>query len=89
MATPTPYEDTELGRAGRVFVGAVAGALQADAYPYYMDSSASNYPGLYNGIGTPLPRPAVAAVTPGGGVVLSPNVVLIAIGVCAAMLWKR
>jgi hypothetical protein len=44
---------------------------------------------LYNGIGTPLPRPAVAAVTPGGGVVLSPNVVLIAIGVCAAMLWKR
>ncbi len=76
----------------RMFVGALTGALAgADQSFAYGDMGAWNVPGGYQSIGPygyavegkPL------AVTRGGGVVISPMLIMIGLGAAAVFIWKR
>lgn len=74
-------------RPARMFVGAINGAVYADQVSSSSDGYSVNVPGQYPGIGTgPSARPV--AVTQGGGLVLSPTMVLIGLVFGAALLIK-
>lgn len=83
-------------RTLRQFVGTVGGALAGyENATAWTDGRAYSLPGQYqvigrNGVyveGTPYGLPIQA--TPGGGVYISPMVVLIGIGAAVAFFWKR
>lgn len=77
----------------RAFVGALGGAAAGYYDQTYagQDFYAASWPGRYQSIGQygyaieGLP----IAATPGGGVVLSPAVVMLGLGVALALFWKR
>lgn len=74
-------------RPARMFVNAINAAIYTDQQSTYSDGYSGNIPGQYPGIGTgPIARPV--AVTQGGGLVLSPTMVLVGLVFGAALLIK-
>lgn len=80
----------------RQFVGLVGGAVAGyENATYGYDGGVYNLPGGYqvigrNGVaveGTPYGLPF--APTPGGGLYISPTLILFGLGIAAAMLWKK
>ena len=77
----------------RMFVGALAGGAAGyyDNTYAYQDAYANSYPGRYQSIGPygvgieGLP----VALTSGGGLVLSPGLLLVGLGALAVLFWKK
>lgn len=97
MADETTITSQQDGlRTLRQFIGTVGGALAGyENATAYADGGAYSMPGRYqvigaNGVyveGTPYGLPIQA--TPGGGVYISPVMVLIGIGAAVAIFWKK
>lgn len=77
----------------RMFVGALTGAAYGanDQAVVGVDASVASFPGQYQVVGpygysqegTPI------YATRSGGLVISPSLVMLGLGVAAALLWKR
>lgn len=85
--------DQDALRPLRAFVGALAGGAAGYFDQTYanQDYYAASYPGRYQSVGpygVGIEGMPIAA-TPGGGLVLSPPLVMIGLGALAVMLWKR
>mgnify|MGYP001373244441 CR=1 FL=1 len=91
------YDDTQLARAQddlrpvRMFVGALQGALAADQSIVGMDGYAFNVPGQYQVIGpygySLEGRPI--STTQGGGLVISPAIVMMGLGAAIFFLASK
>lgn len=86
-------EDQDALRPLRTFVGMLAGGAQGYYDQTYagQDYYAASWPGRYQSIGPygvgvegmPI------ATTPGGGLVLSPALVMLGLGAAVVLMWKK